>query len=448
VSLIRNRSSRAVIVAVATLALTLTPSASLGFWGNDEAVDMSFQEVFSKAFYKKSYFGWVLLGTTIVAAAAISYATAGAGAPAAATGVSSVASAIGGGGAGSYMTGLSIVGGWVGGNAMVGAAILNGISLGLGGGTAAFASLSTVGKVGVLSSVTATALDGVLILHPQSPEKLQVQIRLAVPNRIGQPAVKDLAEEFEENDSDLLEAASDKDESAWAMANRSRNVLVESAESMGKAALESANSPQDMLVLGLINKNIGNDDLGDALIDNIPIYRVTNTGYLNYVQAVIKTENGRLDEAMQLLEQVRESDPYAIEPALLLINLLGHQSFLTNEQEMQAIVRATEKYFDRNKYDTSYGLLAINYRMASMHFLAGKYDEAQRWYESAYDAIPFIQERVGSKRVRNLVRLGIANSLHAQRETVAADSLMNEILDDAADDDEREMLKVQYVGND
>jgi tetratricopeptide (TPR) repeat protein len=400
-----NQRTRVALVIVATLSLLVAPMNSFGFWGDDDRVDMSFKEVFPQAFYKKSYFGWVLLGTTIVAAAAISYATAGAGAPAAATGVGSVASAIGGGGAGSYMAGLSMVGGWVGGNAMVGAAILNGISLGLGGGTAAF------------------------------------------PTRIGDSAVQYLAEEFEENDSDLLEAASDKDEAAWAEATEFRNVLVESAEIMGNAALERANSPQDMLVLGLINRNVGNDDLGDALIDNIPIDRLTSTGYLSYVQAVMKTENGHLDEAVQLLRQVRESDPYAIEPTLLLINLMGHQGFLKNEQEMQAIVRATEKSFDKDEYDTNYGLLALNYRMASMHFLAGKYDEAQRWYESAYESIPFIQERFGARPIRNLVRLGIANSLYAQGKTVEAEALMNEILDDADGYEQKQALLVQYVGN-
>jgi tetratricopeptide (TPR) repeat protein len=255
------------------------------------------------------------------------------------------------------------------------------------------------------------------------------------------------AEEFEENDSDLLEAASDKDEAAWAEATEFRNVLVESAEIMGNAALERANSPQDMLVLGLINRNVGNDDLGDALIDNIPIDRLTSTGYLSYVQAVMKTENGHLDEAVQLLRQVRESDPYAIEPTLLLINLMGHQGFLKNEQEMQAIVRATEKSFDKDEYDTNYGLLALNYRMASMHFLAGKYDEAQRWYESAYESIPFIQERFGARPIRNLVRLGIANSLYAQGKTVEAEALMNEILDDADGYEQKQALLVQYVGN-
>jgi hypothetical protein len=435
------------LIAAAALVLLVAPPSSQGFWGDDGKADLSFHGVFPQALHKKSYFGWVILGTSIVAGAAISYATAGAGAPAAATGVSTVASAVAGGGAGSYMAGLSMIGGWVGGNAMVGAAILNGISFGLGGGSAAYAGLSTIGKVGVLSSVTATALDGVLVYRPQAATALSYRIRLAVPNNIGSEDVEKLAEAFNENDENILKAGAKKDKDEWAVANDARKELVAKALSKGEDARRIGASPEDLLVLGLLNKNAGNAKLGDALIAKIPQADLSGAGYLDYLKAVIEVEHGRLSMAKALLRQARRSDQYAIEPALLLINILGHQDFQKNKFEIIGIVEKTKDTFDNDKYQTGYGMLAINYRVASMYFNAKKYQEAQWWYEAAYKSIPFTQKHFGDQRVRNLVRLGIANSLHGQGKIAEANQVMNETLNDADDYDEKQSLLVQYAGN-
>ena len=434
-------------VAIATLALLLAPPISQGFWGGDGKVDLSFHGVFPQSLYKKSYFGWVILGTSIMAGAAISYATAGAGAPAAATGVSAVASAVGGGGAGSYMAGLSMIGGWVGGNAMVGAALLNGISFGLGGGGAAFASLTTIGKVGVLSAVTATALDGVMAYRPQAGSQLSYRVRLAVPNDIGSDDVKKLAKDFGKNDEAILEAANEKDEEALKAETANRKVLVYTASIKGTEALTNEAGPQDLLVLGLLNKNSGDHKLGDALISKIQPSGLSDRGYLDYIQAVILVERGSMSSAKVLLRRAHEASPYAIEPALLLINVLGHENFRKNEQAIYTLAEEAKNDFDSDKYATGFGKLAINYRVASLYFNAGDFERAQWWYEAAYDSMPFTQKHFGDQRVRNLVRLGTANSLHGQGKTAEADEVMNEILDDAEDLEERKSLLVQYAGH-
>lgn len=132
------------------------------FWKNKHLEDIDFKHIYPKAFYKKSYFGFVVTGAAVVGAGAFTYFTAGVGAPAAATGASTVATWVAGGGVGSYMAGLSTIGSWFGGNAILGAAILNGISIGtIGGGASTFAALSILGKAGVMASVTAMSLDGV-----------------------------------------------------------------------------------------------------------------------------------------------------------------------------------------------------------------------------------------------------------------------------------------------
>jgi hypothetical protein len=59
--------------------------------------DLGFESAFPRKIYQKKYFGLAFTGVTVVAAGALTYFTAGAGAPAAATGVSTVASWVAGG---------------------------------------------------------------------------------------------------------------------------------------------------------------------------------------------------------------------------------------------------------------------------------------------------------------------------------------------------------------
>ena len=174
------------------------------FWKSKSLKELSFASVYPTPLYAKSYFGLVLTGATVVGAGAFSYFTAGAGAPVAAAGVSSVASWVAGGGAGSYMGGLSIVGGWFGGNAMVGSAILNGISIGVAGGGGAFATLPATGKMLVMASVTSAALDGVAVLQNPETKNLQYRVRLTTPRNLGSREVRQLTKELEEAESTLI----------------------------------------------------------------------------------------------------------------------------------------------------------------------------------------------------------------------------------------------------
>lgn len=150
----------ALSVAVLAFMVPFTPSA----FAVPDDTDLGFETAFYRPFYKTSSFGLVVTGTAIVAAGTFSYFTAGAGAPAAATGVSTVASWVAGGGAGSYMAGLSTIGGWFGGNAMLGSAILNGISLGTVGGMGSWGTLSSGQKALALGATAATTMDGIAII--------------------------------------------------------------------------------------------------------------------------------------------------------------------------------------------------------------------------------------------------------------------------------------------
>lgn len=186
--------------------------------------------------------------------------------------------------------------------------------------------------------------------------------------------------------------------------------------------------------------------LGNNLIAAVPTSELSGSGYLNYLKAVIAVEKGNVEGAKQLIADVRKSDPYAIEPALLMVNLLGHRDFMKNNDEITKIADEVENNFDDDKYKTPYGLLALKYRIAHLYFRSEKYDEAEAWFDDAYREVPLTQKYLGNQQVANSVRLGKANSLHLQGNNTDADQLMNEILDDAGSFEEKMNLLVQYVG--
>ncbi len=79
-------------------------------------------------FLESNAFIYGTIGLSAIVGVVVTYMSAGAGAPAVATGMSSIATWAGGSGVGSYMAGLSTIGGFFGGNAITGAAVLNGVS--------------------------------------------------------------------------------------------------------------------------------------------------------------------------------------------------------------------------------------------------------------------------------------------------------------------------------
>jgi predicted negative regulator of RcsB-dependent stress response len=402
-----------------------------------------------------------MLGASIVVAGTLSYFTAGAGAPAAATGVSTVASLVGGGGAGSYMAGLSIIGSWFGGNAMLGSAILNGIAFGLGGGGAAYASLPAIGKAGVLASVSATALDGVLIYLPPDKKELVYRIRLPVPDRIGSSNVENLVEDLNEVDADLvklagkIEKAKSKNETDSIKKLESElRILLATKKELEKQALERAaaalkkdTSAEDLLVLAILSKNLDHPKVFYELLRKIPAEQIMSRSYLDYLSAVTSIEGGRLGPAEDALRESWGGSPYAIEPALLLVNLLGHKGFEQNEKAILEVVGIAERRFDSDKYASSFSLLALYFRVGTMYFMAKRYADAQTYFEKAYKELPWTQKYLGSPQLKNLIRLAIANSLYGQGHKRAAEDLINEVLEDAETYAEKERIRSQFAPN-
>ena len=419
------------------------------FWKNEHLEDIDFKHIYPKAFYKKSYFGFLITGVAVIGAGAFTYVTAGAGAPAAATGVSSVASFIAGGGAGSYMAGLSVVGGWVGGNAMVGAAILNGISIGMFGSS--LAGLSVLGKLSILSSVTASGLDGVAFFSNPETKELEYRIRLQIPKDLGSKATREIVDKIYDVDSDMQDAINDND-------SIKQNLLIQAKQAYFKKAidllknrlLESKNNQEDMIVLGIIAYNQMEIELFSQALNKININDLDNSGFLNYLYALQSLSNGE-NEAIVLnyLDNSIAENPYALEPYILYINLLGNKDFIRYVSRVESLVKKAEDNFDSDDYSTGLSMVSLYYRVATFYFQHQRFVEAQHYYEKALDNIGFLQKHFFGKDLKHTIQLSIANSLYAQYKRKKADEVYNDILSDIDEDNTKELqrIKTHYLGN-
>jgi tetratricopeptide (TPR) repeat protein len=420
------------------------------FWKSKHLEDIDFEHIYPKKFYKKSYFGFVVTGVAIAGAGAFTYLTAGAGAPAAATGVGTVATWAGGGGAGAYMAGLSTIGGWFGGNAMLGAAILNGISIGtLGGGATTFAGLSVLAKVGVMASVTAMGLDGVAYFKNPDTKQLEYRIKLMIPKNLGSKDTRDIVDEIYDIEEKLEDDYSDNRGINSQKLLNNKKELEDKAIELLKNKLYTKDNQEDLIVLAIIASNNAEYSLFDKAIKIIDSSKLDNSSFLNYLKALNSLYKGEEGKSLEYLDSSISENPYALEPIILSINLLGNSNFLQNEIKIKDLAKNAEENFDSDDYSTSYSLSGVYYRVATFYFNNERYASAQEYYEKAYDELGMLQKNFFGKELGNTIQLGIANSLYKEGKSEKALKVYSEIIEDIDDDnaDEKTKIKEQYLGN-
>lgn len=445
-------------------AAMVTPSLTtanvidnLKFWDETPLQNVGFSDLYPKPLYKKSYIGWTILGATVVAAGVFSYFTAGVGAPSAAMGVSSVASFIGGGGAGSYMAGLSIVGSTVGGNAMVGAAILNGISYGLIGAGAKFATLSTAAKFGVMATVTATVLDGVAIFRSPDTGKLHYVSKLILPEKFGSDGVIELVKEIEDFKEKIVEANTEGEAETASRYQKLIEINMDHAESMLVKLLESnpnnsRSVQEDLLALSILAYENWNFDLYEKGLKEFK--RVTrgnldDSGYLLYLEAInylhSSQNSDQVKTALRTLGQSIRQNPYAIEPIILYVNLLS-DDLSNNEQQMLDKIDYAEENYNSNKYTSPYSLLALFFRVGTIYYNHQRCVKAKQYFEKAKNEIGFIKGLLpSSDYLENQIQLGIANSYYCMADKKKAWEIFREITE-SMHGDELTALRQQFAG--
>lgn len=444
--------------------------------------EITFHQLFPKAFYKKSYFTPVALGTTIVVAGAFTFFTAGAGAPAAATGVGAVATAVGGGGAGAYMAGLSAIGSFFGGNAILGAAILNGISLGTIGSSTALA-LSIAAKTATLTTIGFT---GLALIPAKDGQARRYVFDLRIPHKeIGSGTLRELVQDIEEVQKDLNDALTDEtnDKSKVFSLIEKRQSYYEQSNNLLKKELQKPalyipnmlvkdlekrieqsylfQSPEDLIVLSVIAYRSGEFDLFQQGIqvakNNIAPFQTSieiEDSYLNYLEGVAELSKSEPDitYAKQKFTQSWQQERYTLEPAVALITVLGDEA-QGSKVKLAEIVQLTDKVadqFDSDKYVSRVNKMGLYFNTATIYLRARDYSSALKYYRLASDAIGFMARyspREGSIDMVNNIRIMKAVCLFKLNKGAEAAEIFNEIMDDYKDAPEKfERFKAIYQG--
>lgn len=416
-------------------------------WNNKHLKSLDFATIYPKPLYQKSYFGYTVTGIVIVGAGAFTYLTAGAGAPVAATGVSWFSSTVAGGGAGSYMAGLSTIGSWFGGNAVLGASILNGISIGiLGGGTTTFATMSILSKVGVMASITASGLDGVFYFSNVETHNLEYKVKITIPKDLGSASTRTLVDNIYEVDENIAEVYKDKNETTLIALFQKKEEYYNEANTLLGQELVRSDNQEDLIVLGIIAWNNNNIDLFNKAISKIKISKLQNTGFINYLYALGALSEEDINSALVYLDRSIKRNEYAIEPVLLYINILGNTNFIKNESKIKILVEHATKNFDSDCYATGHSLVSAYYRFATFYFMNKQYSNAEKYYEKAYSKLSIFQKYLFTKQLKYTILLSKANAIYKQGNTTTANILYNSIINDVESEEERNALANQYLG--
>ncbi len=424
--------------------------------------DLGFEAAFYRPVYKTSSFGLVLTGTAIVAAGAFSYFTAGAGAPAAATGVSTVASWVGGS---SYMAGLSTIGGWFGGNAMLGSAILNGISLGTVGGMGSWSALSSGQKALALGATAATTMDGIAIISKPQTQQLEWRVVLPVPRDLADDRTRTLLDAMSEASREVTAIASEWDVAKAEMvpeSPKSKKILElerthEAAEARHKAAAEQVNdelarvmrlgdSNRTTVLMAVIAQNSGRSADFRTLVGRIKLAPLKRRSYLDYLRAIAALQAGRVTEAERLLYESWNAASFAIEPPILLAGVVGSRGFASQESKIDEIASNADKNFKSNAYMNSASLVSLHYRIGTMALGANRCERARTAFTKAQAELSTIEKYWSGKDTRNFLDIGEANALHCQGDKSKAHEIFKKVWERTSSKDARELLCMQYSG--
>ena len=457
----RKMKKLAVSLAVLTLVALFMPPA----FAKPDDTDLGFEAAFYRPIHKTSSFGLVVTGTVIVAAGTFSFFTAGAGAPAAATGVSTVASWVAGGGAGSYMAGLSTVGGWFGGNAMLGSAILNGISLGTVGGMGSWSALSSGQKALALGATAATTMDGIAIISKPQTQQLEWRVVLPVPRDLADDRTRTLLDALNDANREVIAIASEWDVAKAGLvpgSPKSKKILelertLAAAKARHTAATEQVNdelarvmrlgdSNRTTVLMAVIAQNSGRSADFRTLLGSIKLAPLKRRSYLDYLLAIAALQAGRVTEAERLLRESSKAAKFAIEPPILLAGVVGSRGFASQESKIDEIASNADKNFKSNAYMNSASLVSLHYRIGTMALGANRCERARTAFTKAQAELSTIEKYWSGKDIRNFLDIGESNALHCQGDKSRAHEIFKKVWERTSGKDARELLCMQYSG--
>jgi hypothetical protein len=277
--------------------------------------NLTFKNVYHKAFYRNPWITGSILAVTTVAAVSFTTFTAGTGAPASAAGVSTVASWVAGGGAGSYMAGLSIVGSTFGGNAILGAAILNSTSAMVLGGT----GLKTLP---VISKLVMTSLEMgqiAIVFTGKDAEEYGYSIVITLSDRIGGENANEMVNQIKNINKDF-----EKEKISYSNYNQARINLRGDAIRLFRSYDE-----EDKAVSLVVLHNLGYIDDFIKYGKKIPEIYKEEYNFLLYLKSIALLIDGQFAESAYITKRIMNYEPKVIEP--ILINALANHA--TNPKE-------------------------------------------------------------------------------------------------------------------
>jgi len=385
------------------------------------------------------------MGVTVVAAGAVSYFTAGAGAPEAAAGVSTVASWIGGGGAGSYMAGLSTVGSAVGGNAMVGAAILNGISLGTIGWGTTETSLTLAAKVATLIDAS---MNGFIFIKNSNSNSGIYVFDIKIPKDMGSDEVQDLTDGIYKIYDKKQDALKDKEyDKAKILDENLKNYYLLGKKMLQKELVKEKPNIYNLIVLGIITYKIGDIDLYYQALNTIDLLYnedIKKRSFLDYLWGIYYLSiPDNQKNAQDYFENSYYEENYVIEPILIIIDLLA-QNYFENKIIIINWVKNAADNYDGDKYDGK-GLLSLYYKAATTSFLNNDWKQAIEYYEKAYDELGILGKLIWTtKPIKKQIKLYIAICYKHLENDEKANEYLNDALDYCKNDKEKEEIKKVY----
>jgi len=460
-------------IGVGSLALftpyILFPSTMAMAFEDDE---ITFAKAYPVPFYEKDWFEPLIMLASFIGTVAVLYFTAGAGAPAAAPGVSTIASWIAGGGPGSYMAGLSIVGSLFGGNAILGAAILNAASLTLIGGAGAKGSLVLGAKIARLTDLTIIGVE-IMKSTGESSSNGGFIFNIPIPFNWGSKNVKenileplneisgkilDLQEDLIELHQDKCEAVKEGDtikvkeilkeiknkeemikhlnkekQKLVNLSNLTLEKLIYHIESQSKKIHNRSQVGEDLLVLGVIANNSGNVELfsKSLYILNSLASTARKTSFLDYLNGILFLQEGEFKIAEKYLYKSLNQEPYVVETAIALISALS-QNYVKNKSEIEKVVRTVEEEYDDDNYKGK-NLRILYYHTGTVAMVNGDYQSALKYFKKAYDSLGIIKYLPlpfdSVKRAKNFFQMPIAVTYKLLGSEKLGKDILEEILE-------------------
>lgn len=382
-----------------------------------EKIDFRFKTVYHKPFYKNPYIvNGVIAGTAVVAATVTVY-TAGAGAPAAATGVSTVATWIGGGSSGAYMAGLSTVGSAVGGNALTGAAILNSISAMTVGGIAGKATTATAAAIAL--RVLEAGQIGVTFYSDESRNADYLAYSIDIPLvKIGDETAAKLIEHISRFNKEIQSGVYSRE-------------LIESERLVlkGKSIALKNSSNLENRVVGIIALyNLGFIDEFKEYSYNIPhSQKEENNSIVLYLKSIAYLLDGNWSKSASCSYDIMVREPKVIEPVMLYTIAKFNEDELSSKVE--EIIGHIQN-FSKNYYTTVNNKLAAYVLFGDLCSYKKLYDPSARLYKLAYDETDWL----GESDVKAKIAVKYANSLYKTGQHAEAKKFYAKAIEKSSDE--------------